>query len=121
MGRLLAVGSRLRAARPRLVTAPQSEADRSRSRDREQSWRAWYKTSRWQKLRLVALKRDGYVCRQTGTLLIGVYPAENSPVVDHRVPHHGDPVLFWDLDNLQSVSKGYHDSTKQSLERRGLA
>ncbi|MDO6592197.1 HNH endonuclease [Loktanella sp. D2R18] len=121
MVRLSSVGSRLRAARPRLVVAPQSETDRSRSRDRDQSWRAWYKTARWQKLRLVVLKRDGYTCQQTGVLLIGTYPAEDSAVVDHKVPHRGDERLFWNIDNLQSVSKAYHDSTKQSLERRGLA
>ena len=121
MPRLTTTQPRLSPAKPRLVVAPQSETDRSRARDRDQSWRAWYKTARWQKLRLVVLKRDGYVCQQTGVLLLGAYPADDSAVVDHKRPHHGDPKLFWDIDNLQSVTKGYHDSTKQSLERRGLA
>ncbi|SFR40561.1 hypothetical protein SAMN04488005_1519 [Yoonia tamlensis] len=121
MVRLTAAQPRLSSAKPRLAAPLQSDADRSRSRDRSQGWRAWYKTARWQKLRLKVLKRDGYVCQQTAVLLVGAYPADDSAVVDHKVPHRGDPKLFWDIDNLQSVSKAYHDSTKQSLERRGLA
>jgi len=121
MVRLTVARSRLGAVKPRLGSEPQSEAERARSRDRAQVWRAWYKTARWQKLRRVVLKRDGYTCQQTGALLMGTYPADDSAVVDHKVPHRGDPALFWDIENLQAVSKGYHDSTKQSLERRGLA
>lgn len=77
-------------------------------------------TSRWQRLRLKILKRDRFVCQQTGVLLVGKYPAPNSPVVDHIRPHRGDMLLFWDEGNLQSVSKEWHDRTKQSLEKRGL-
>lgn len=62
-----------------------------------------------------------FTCQQTGVLLIGKYPAWNSPVVDHIKPHRGAADLFWDETNLQSVSKEWHDSTKQSMERQGLA
>lgn len=123
MGRLSGRGLPPRLGREpsRFGTAPKSEADRSRQRDATQAWRAWYKTSKWQKLRRIILKRDGYICQKTGVALVGKYPAPNSPVVDHKVPHRGDPDLFWDQDNLQAVSKAYHDTTKQSLEKRGLA
>ena len=90
-------------------------------RDRDQPWRAWYRTKRWRALRLEVLKRDGWQCRATGVMLIGKYPADNSAVVDHKVPHRGDPELFWNIDNLQAVAKGWHDRDKQSMERRGLA
>lgn len=30
-------------------------------------------------------------------------------VVDHRVPFRGDPVLQYDLDNLQPLCKKHHD------------
>jgi len=30
-------------------------------------------------------------------------------VVDHIIPHRGDPVLFWDEDNWQSMCKPDHD------------
>ncbi|MBR9764798.1 MAG: HNH endonuclease [Rhodobacteraceae bacterium] len=76
-------------------------------------------TARWQQLRLKVLLRDRYVCQQTGVLLIGKNHAPDSPVVDHKVPHRGDPDLFWDEGNLQSVSKAWHDSVKQSVEKRG--
>ena len=41
--------------------------------------------------------------------------AENPPrytkatVVDHIVPHRGDPVLFWDPGNWQPLCKNHHD------------
>ena len=30
-------------------------------------------------------------------------------VVDHIHPHRGDPVLFWDRSNWQSLCKAHHD------------
>ena len=30
-------------------------------------------------------------------------------VVDHRIPHRGNPVLFWDKSNWQSMCKRHHD------------
>lgn len=40
-------------------------------------------------------------------------------VADHIKEHKGDPVLFWDEDNLQSLCKRHHDSDKQSFEKGG--
>ncbi len=119
MGKLKGRGlqPRLRPLPPRLAPLPpqaSSGEDDRRSKD-------WLNTSRWQRLRLKVLERDGYTCRQTGVLLVGKYPAPNSAVVDHIAPHRGDPDLFWDEDNLQSVAKSWHDSAKQSMEKRGLA
>lgn len=94
----------------------ESERHRLAERDRSVEWRRWYKTARWQKLRLRVLVRDLFTCQATGVPLVGKYPAPNSAVVDHKVPHRGDPALFWDEDNLHAVSKGYHDSIKQSQE-----
>lgn len=100
--------ARLRSAAPQ----PNAENGARRSRD-------WLNTARWQRLRLKVLERDGYVCQQTGVDLIGKHPASDSPVVDHKVPHRGNPDLFWDESNLQAVSKGWHDRVKQGLEKRG--
>ena len=99
---------------------PIDEADRSRQRTAAQPWRKWYLTRRWRTLRLEALERDGWVCRATGVPLTGRHPAADAPVVDHVIPHRGDPALFWDLKNLRSVAKGWHDREKQRLERAGL-
>lgn len=69
-----------------------------------------------------AARRGELRCARTGALLIGTGRAHPlSPVVDHITPHRGDPALFWDRDNWQIVSKAWHDSEKQRLERRGLA
>lgn len=120
MGRLKMVQPRIRLAAPRLAVAqPGNEAERLKHRNMARP--NWYSTARWRRLRLAALERDNWTCQQTGALLAGKYPAPTSPAVDHRVPHRWDPELFWDLDNLQSVTKAWHDSAKQRLERAGLA
>ena len=41
-------------------------------------------------------------CRENGKLT----PAT---VVDHIIPHRGDPVLFWDRSNWQPLCKDCHD------------
>lgn len=107
----------------RLVRRP-GRFDRARSdgggASREKAFRAWYNTRRWRKLRLRVFERDGYICQATGVLLLGEAHAPDSPVCDHKVPHRGDPGLFWDEENLQSVSKAWHDSEKQRMERSGV-
>lgn len=63
------------------------------------------------------LARDLFTCQRTGVLLVGKYPAPDSPVVDHIRPHRGDETLFWDEGNLMAVSKEFHDREKQAEER----
>ena len=29
--------------------------------------------------------------------------------VDHRIPHHGDPKLFWDRNNWQAMARSCHN------------
>ncbi len=115
MGRLTASKSRLGSLKPRLGTASAKVAGRVAAPGNN-----WKKTARWQRLRRKILKRDGYKCQATGVLLVGSYPAPNSPVADHIIPHRGSESLFWDERNLQAVSKAYHDREKQKLERAGL-
>lgn len=119
MGRLKAATSALTTARGRLSRPAFNAATRTQERDTRTAWRAWYKTARWQKLRQVILKRDNWRCAQSGVLVIGKYPAGNSAVIDHKIPHRGDAALFWDPANLQVVSKEYHDGEKQRLEKSG--
>lgn len=80
-------------------------------------WRKWYNTQRWRDLRRMVLVRDGYKCRQTGALCTGRGNDAFAPVVDHIRPHRGDEALFWDPDNLQTVTKRWHDTVKQAQER----
>ncbi|TIR00842.1 HNH endonuclease [Mesorhizobium sp.] len=83
-------------------------------------WRRWYKTERWRKLRERILLRDMYICQKTGVLLSGKHPAPNSPVIHHDKEHRGNEALFWDEDNLVSVSKQWHDSEAQRQEQETL-
>lgn len=58
----------------------------------------------WRKLRLVALKRDLYLCQEC--------LKQNRPTpateVDHKIPINVDPDLRLDLDNLQSLCSECH-------------
>ncbi|PIL11694.1 hypothetical protein P775_28770 [Puniceibacterium antarcticum] len=117
MARLTTMPSRLAVPKPRLGTVVGDTKAQERERAQLKPWRAWYNLKRWQKLRRLVFARAGYVCQQTGVALVGKEPAPNAPVCDHILEHKGDPALFWDADNLQAVSKAWHDSEKQKQER----
>ena len=110
----------LKQAPPRLgrpgnrLRTPNDEA----VRDRVNVWRGWYKTRRWRELRKAVFLRDHYRCQRSGVLCGGRHPAPDSPVANHKIPHRGDPALFWDIDNIETVSKLVHDGIIQSEERR---
>lgn len=104
----------LRREKPRLVVQ-----DRDQRRYVEQPWRKWYGTAEWQRLRIQAFERDGYVCQRTGVMCVpgGTGQEDNAPVANHKIPHKGDPLLFYNLDNLETVSKWCHDNIIQKEER----
>lgn len=79
----------------------------------EPAWKAWYKTARWQKLRALQLHNHPLcvMCRPRRLTI--------ATVADHIEPHRGDPILFWDPDNLQSLCETHHNSDKQRIERGG--
>jgi len=85
-----------------------------------QGYRKWYSTARWQRLAWSCYVRDNFTCQRTGIILAGKYPAPNSPVANHIKPHKGDPVLFWDPANIETIAKSVHDSPVQSEERVGF-
>ena len=60
--------------------------------------------SRWRSARAVFLKKNPLCvkCREIGKLT----PAT---IVDHIIPHRGDPILFWDQSNWQPLCKDCHD------------
>lgn len=39
-----------------------------------------------------------------------------SEVTDHKVPHKGDELLFWDKSNWMPLCKKCHDSVKYRIE-----
>ncbi|OOY16730.1 hypothetical protein BMI85_06595 [Thioclava sp. DLFJ4-1] len=121
MGKLAGRGlpSRLGKAPSRFTTSsPTGDASVSRTvRRREVSpWRAWYSTARWQKLSLKVRVAANFICARCDELAIG----KGQSVADHKIPHRGDPALFWDEGNLQCLCKRCHDIHKQREEAAGL-
>lgn len=121
MGKLRNLTPRVKTLGHGIGWLPREEARRKHDRDRarRQDWRAWYKSPRWAALRLQVLARDEYRCQRTGVLLGGRANAPDSPVVHHKTPHRGDPALFWDIANLEAVSKAWHDSEGQREDLAG--
>lgn len=48
-------------------------------------------------------------------LLLGTHT--QATVVDHRIPHRGNELLFWDETNWQSLCAPCHNSVKQAIEK----
>ena len=112
MGKLKHLGGRLASAKPRLKRQTDSHGH---SRVVE-PWRAWYGTANWKALRWETLVRDRFTCRCG----CGVMEPDTARLVaDHIVPHRGDPALFWDPANLQTLrADPCHNQVKQREERR---
>jgi 5-methylcytosine-specific restriction endonuclease McrA len=117
VARLKNIPSRLSSAPSRVGYASGDERARDKHRDASQHWRAWYRSARWRRLRLQCFDRDAYTCQRTGVICSGRGNEPLAPVANHRVPHRGDPALFWDLANLETVTKEAHDGVVQREER----
>lgn len=67
-------------------------------------WRKLYDTARWKRLRIAQLNDEPLCerCRLSETI-------EPATVVHHRKAHKGDPALFFDIGNLESLCKPHHD------------
>lgn len=121
MAKLSSPPPRLSALDHRIGKPPADEGRAPLQRQRDNApWRAWYKTARWRALRQQVLLRDAYTCQRTGIVLGGKYPDPDSPTVNHKRPHRGCETLFWDIDNLETVSKAVHDSQIQKEEQASL-
>lgn len=70
--------------------------------------------ARWQRLRLHYLNKHPLcvMCRREGE-------PRGATVVDHIIPHKGDPDLMWNEDNWQSLCAPHHSGDKQALEKSG--
>lgn len=71
---------------------------------------------RWQKARKRHLAKEPLcrTCKRAGRTT-----AANT--VDHITPHRGDPTLFWDENNWQSLCSTCHSGDKQRQEKSGGA
>ena len=70
---------------------------------------------RWRRARAAFLARHPLcsLCEARGRL-------EAATVVDHVLPHRGDPVLFWSEENWQGLCKHCHDAKTAREGRWGL-
>lgn len=59
---------------------------------------------KWRKARALYLERHP-LCAEC----LKERKATPATVVDHIIPHRGDPALFWDVDNWQPLCKPCHD------------
>ena len=90
--------------------------------DRGEAGRSWYHLARWKHpergLRIQVLTRDLFTCQWPGC---GRLEADTSRLVaDHKVPHRGDPTLFWSEANLWTLCKPCHDRLKQAAEANAV-
>lgn len=99
---------------------PAKRPDHHTRLDEQQAWRKWYKSKRWQLLRQAVFMRDRFICQRSGVVCMGKSPAPNSPVANHKKPHKGDETLFFDIDNIETVSKEIHDGLIQREEKRKI-
>lgn len=69
---------------------------------------------RWQKARERFLMANPLcvMCEVEGRVKV-------AKVVDHKIPHRGDIVLFWDETNWQSLCASHHSADKQRQENLG--
>ena len=80
--------------------------------DAAQAWLPWYGTKRWQDTRAAQLAREP-LCR----MCLAEMRVTAATVADHVVEHKGDPALFWNTGNLQSLCSSHHSRDKQREER----
>ena len=99
---------------PRLVPKGQKYCDKHLGQHPEETRSASARGygSRWRRLSKAYLRVHPLcvVCAREGRYV-------KAEVVDHVVPHRGDPVLFWDQDNWQSLCKHHHDVKTRSEDQ----
>lgn len=116
--------AKLSNVKPLIAAAPPllgRTTDRHGHSASAEPWRKWYGTARWQRLKERVHLRDGYICQRSGVICAGKGQDWNAPVANHKVAHRGDPTLFWDENNIETVTKRVHDSEIQAEEARARA
>ena len=69
---------------------------------------------RWRKIRAQFLAENPLcvMCQEQGHITAATE-------LDHIIRHKGDPVLFYDVSNLQGLCADHHRRTKARMERSG--
>lgn len=94
-------------------------ADRKRDKDiarsRTEPWRKWYALKRWRTFRADWLRRHPWCA-----ICLSFKRSRPANVVDHVIPHRGDPLKFWG-GPFQSLCAECHDNVKAAEEARGYS
>ena len=88
-----------------LVRAGRCAAHSTGRIERDPEVKRLYNSPRWRVMRVAQLTKDPWCA---GCLEVSEYVLATD--VDHVKPHSGDPVLFFDEFNLQSLCKPHHSS-----------
>lgn len=113
MSRLKMVKPQVNGLRPAVSMLQRQQAGGSWQRDNADE-RAFYKTARWQRLRMRVLERDLFTCQWPGC---GRIEADTSKLVaDHEVPVRIDPSRKWDETNLRCLCSACHNGPRQAEE-----
>ena len=70
----------------------------------------FYLSKEWEKVRTLAIKRDGYTCQLCGVKCLGRKRNKPSPHVDHIQPLKDNPELALELSNLRTLCGSCHSS-----------
>jgi 5-methylcytosine-specific restriction protein A len=75
-----------------------------------------YGSARWRKIAKMHLDANP-LCKPC------ILSGKETPatIVHHEIPHHGDPKLFWDGANLESVCASCHSGIKRQEENHGYS
>jgi len=112
MGKLTILKPML-ACLPSRIAYTQDPAAKQQSTIAPPDWRSWYKLAKWRKLRWSILVRDLFTCQMCGK----VQPDHSQLHADHIKRHRGNPKLFWDPKNLQTLcADPCHNKHKQQQE-----
>ena len=113
MARLRQAPVRLGQAGLRLRPVAGAGADRDKTRDKIEEWRAWYHSAEWRALRWQVLVEANFTCAMCGRI-----EGNTSKLVgDHIKSHRGDRSLFFARANVQCLCKQCHDSVKQRMDK----
>lgn len=80
---------------------PAHAVEQDRARPGAATWRKWYHTKRWARLRIVVLVKAAYQCALCGAVTLRLE-------VDHVTKHNGDRKVFWNQSNLQALCVACH-------------
>lgn len=116
MGKLTNLKPRLAALTSTTAKLPYEQGKRDSFRSWAKPWRKWYHLKRWKDLRWATFIRDQFTCQMCGT-----FQADSALLVaDHRKPHRGEEVRFFDPDNVHTLcASPCHSKHKQRMEQQG--